>query len=158
MADDAIARRIAAVRRFSRSYTRQIGILREGFLGSPFSLTQVRVLYELAHREQPTATDLSKELNLDPGYLSRILRGFERRGLVARTPSATDGRQHLLSLTVCGRHAFAALDVRQREEIRSMLDRLSDDGQRQLVDAMQTIEGLLDAGPAAGGRASARGS
>ena len=147
MAEDAIGRRIAAVRRFNRSYTRQIGVLCEGFLGSPYSLTQVRVLYELANRERPTATDLSKDLNLDPGYLSRILRGFERRGLLARMPSATDGRQHLLSLTPRGRHAFAPLDVRQRDEIRAMLDRLSDDGQRRLVDAMQTIEGLLDAGP-----------
>jgi DNA-binding MarR family transcriptional regulator/GNAT superfamily N-acetyltransferase len=146
-AGDAIGRRIAAVRRFNRSYTRQIGILGEGFLGSPYSLTQVRVLYELANREWPTATDLSKGLNLDPGYLSRILHGFERHGLIARMPSATDGRQHLLSLTARGRHAFAPLDVRQRDEVRAMLDRLSDDGQRRLVDAMQTIEGLLGAGP-----------
>ncbi len=151
IADDAIGRRIAAVRRFNRWYTRQIGILREGFLGSPYSLTQVRVLYELANREWPTATDLSKELGLDPGYLSRILRGFERRGLIARIPSATDGRQHLLSLTARGGHAFAPLDVRQRDEIRAMLDRLSDDGQRRLVDAMHTIEGLLGAGPTPSG-------
>ena len=93
MADDAIGRRIAAVRRFNRSYTRQIGVLREGFLGSPYSLTQVRVLYELANRERPTATDLSKDLNLDPGYLSRILRGFERRGLLARMPSCSTLRR-----------------------------------------------------------------
>jgi DNA-binding MarR family transcriptional regulator/RimJ/RimL family protein N-acetyltransferase len=111
----------------------------------------VRVLYELANRDRPTATDLGKDLNLDPGYLSRILRGFERRGLLASMPSATDGRQHLLSLTARGRRAFAPLDVRQRDEIRSMLARLSDDGQRRLVDAMQTIERLLDAGPAARG-------
>ena len=149
--DDATAWRVAAVRRFNRSYTRQIGVLREGFLGSPYSLTQVRVLYELANRERPTATDLSKELSLDPGYLSRILRGFERRGLIAKTPSATDGRQHLLSLTPRGRNAFAPLDERQRDEVRAMLDRLSDAGQRRLVDAMQTIEGLLGVGPAPGG-------
>ena len=110
MAIDAeLDHRVATVRRFNRFYTRQIGVLHEGLLGSPFSLTEGRVLYELAHRERPTATQLARDLDLDPGYLSRILRDFEQRGLLARTPSEVDGRQSLLALTPRGREAFAPL-------------------------------------------------
>lgn len=98
--------RVAAVRRFSRFYTRQIGVLREGLLKSPFSLTEVRVLYELAHRDCPAATELGKDLGLDAGYLSRILRNFKNRGLIRKAPSETDGRQSLLSLTAKGRKVF----------------------------------------------------
>src|SRR5215472_12715264 len=107
-----LEQRVATVRRFNRFYTRQIGVLHEGLLGSPFSLTEGRVLYELAHRDRPTATQLARDLDLDPGYLSRILRDFEQRGLLARTPSELDGRQSLLALTPRGREAFAPLDVR----------------------------------------------
>src|SRR5271169_6461474 len=91
--------RIEAVRRFNRFYTRQIGVLREGLLQSPFSLAELRVLYEISHRRQPTATELCQQLGLDPGYLSRILRAFEKRGLVRKSASRTDGRQSLLGLT-----------------------------------------------------------
>src|SRR3954471_14704303 len=86
-------RRIAAVRRFSRFYTRQIGLLQDGMLASPFSLAEARVLYELAQRQSTTASALADELGLDPGYLSRMLRGFSRRGLIARTSSPHDRRQ-----------------------------------------------------------------
>src|SRR5262249_12862313 len=105
MAENDLHQHVAAVRRFNRFYTAQIGVLHEGLLHSPFTLTEARVLYELAHRDRPTATDLVKELGLDAGYLSRILRGFRLRGLVARTSSTADGRQTLLSLTRKGRGA-----------------------------------------------------
>src|SRR5215210_1390429 len=104
--EDARVRRIDAVRAFNRFYTRRIGVLEEGYLESPFSLVQARVLYELAHRSQPTATEIARDLGLDTGYLSRILRGFERSGLVSKSPSAHDGRRRLLSLTARGREAF----------------------------------------------------
>src|SRR3712207_9144611 len=102
---------IAAVRRFTRFYTRRIGVLHEGLLGSPFSLTEGRVIYELAQREGTTAAELGKDLGLDPGYLSRILRGFTGKGLIARRSSESDGRQAPLSLTPAGREAFAAIDA-----------------------------------------------
>ncbi len=143
MAETDLDRRVTAMRRFNRFYTRQIGVLQEGLLGSPFSLTEVRVLYELAHREKPTATDLAKALGLDAGYLSRILRGFQRRGLIEKTPSQADGRETLLSLTKKGQRTFAPLDARSSAEIRALVGRLSPDGQTRLVEAMRTIESLL---------------
>lgn len=138
--------RVDAVRRFNRFYTRRIGVLRDGLLGSPFSLTQVRVLYELAHREGPTAAELGQELGLDAGYLSRMLSGFAMRGLVRRRTSKADRRQSLLALTPGGRRVFAPLESRAREEIRVMLAALDAAQQRRLVGAMRTIEGLLGAG------------
>ena len=135
---------IEAVRRFNRFYTQRIGVLRDGLLGSPFTLTQARVLYELAHREGPSATELARDLGLDPGYLSRILRGFEKRGLVRRTPSRTDGRRSHLALTPRGRAAFAPLDRRSQAEVGSMLAPLPPPDQKRLVDAMRSIQGLLD--------------
>jgi DNA-binding MarR family transcriptional regulator/GNAT superfamily N-acetyltransferase len=119
-------------------------------LGSPFSLTEVRVLYELAHRDRPTATELSSELGLDAGYLSRILRGFDRRGLVAKERSEADGRQSLLSLTARGRKAFAPLNTRAHDEVEAMLSRLSPAEQGLLIEAMRTIQTLL------GGRSEPR--
>src|SRR5512135_429384 len=147
MAQANLTRRVAAVRRFNRFYTRQIGVLTDQYLDSPFSLTPARVLYELAHHEQTTATVLSGELGLDAGYLSRILRDFKKRGLVAKQPSATDGRQSLLRLTEKGRNAFAAINARSAGDIGAMLDRLSGEDQNRLVEAMSTIEGLLGAPP-----------
>jgi DNA-binding MarR family transcriptional regulator/GNAT superfamily N-acetyltransferase len=135
------------VRRFNRFYTKQIGVLQEGFLKSPFSLTEARVIYEFAHHEKTTATELSNELGLDAGYLSRILRGFKKRGLINKKPSETDGRQSMLWLTEKGQDAFASLNARSRDEIGAMLGNLSIADQNRLVKAMHTIEGLLGAQP-----------
>jgi DNA-binding MarR family transcriptional regulator/N-acetylglutamate synthase-like GNAT family acetyltransferase len=140
-------RRIAAVRRFNRFYTKQIGILHEGYLASPFSLAEVRVLYELAHHGTTTASGLSRELGLDAGYLSRILRGFKRRGLVGKRPSKTDGRQSLLSLTERGQKEFATLNARSHHDISAMLAPLSPSDQDRLVKAMQAIQALLGEAP-----------
>jgi len=139
--------RIATVRRFNRFYTKQIGLLGEGYLETPFSLTEARVLYELAHRERPSATELARELALDAGYLSRILRGFERRRLLTRTRSKSDGRQSHLVLTARGRAAFAPLDGRSRQDIGGLLARLGPAEQRRLIDAMRTIETMLGGAP-----------
>jgi DNA-binding MarR family transcriptional regulator/N-acetylglutamate synthase-like GNAT family acetyltransferase len=143
MAPRELEQRVEAARRFNRFYTRQIGVLREGAYRSPFSLTEVRVLYELAHRDKPTATALGRELGLDTGYLSRMLRGFERRGLVLKTRSAADGRQSHLSLTVQGRKVFAPLNARSHAEVAALLGGLSAAAQTRVVGAMQTIERLL---------------
>jgi DNA-binding MarR family transcriptional regulator/GNAT superfamily N-acetyltransferase len=142
--EDRSVRRIDAVRAFNRFYTRRIGVLEEGYLESPFSLVQARVLYELARRARPTAIEIASDLELDTGYLSRILRGFERSGLVIKSPSASDGRQKLLSLTTRGREAFAPLDSRSRAGTEAMLTRLSDTQQGRLVGAMSAITRLLD--------------
>ena len=147
MAEANLEQRIAAVRRFNRFYTRQIGLLREGYLESPFSLTQVRVLYELAHREDPTASKLARDLGLDAGYLSRILGGFERRGLVDKRRSEADGRQALLRLTERGGEAFAPLDRRSHDDIGALLNRMPEAEQERAVEAMVTIERLLGAEP-----------
>src|SRR5919106_6771156 len=147
MSDDEFERRVGDVRHFNRFWTRQIGVLREGYLESPFSLTEVRVLYEFARREETTASELGEELGLDAGYLSRILSGFEKRGLIHRRPSEADGRRRILRLTERGREAFAPLDERSRVEIGAMLGGMSNVGQEHLVGAMRTIEGLLSGRP-----------
>jgi len=145
MAAPELARHIDAVRHFNRFYTRQIGVLGNAYLQSPFSLTETRVLYELAHRDRPTATELGRELGLDAGYLSRILRSFVRRGLITRSRSPHDGRQSFLALTARGRKAFAALDSRSRDEIGALVGRHATPVRRRLVDAMRTIESVLAA-------------
>ena len=143
----ALEERIATVRRFNRFYTRKIGVLAERLLNSPFSLAEARVLYELALREQATATELRQELGLDAGYLSRILAGFARRGLVSRASSETDRRQSHLSLTQGGRAAFEQLDTRSREEIGTLLGGLPEPDQRRLVAALRKVERLLGSSP-----------
>jgi DNA-binding MarR family transcriptional regulator len=145
MAENELAQRVDAVRRFNRFYTKQIGALHEGLLHSPFSLTEARVIYELAHHEQTTASRLGDELGLDAGYLSRILRGFEKRGLIDKQPSRTDGRQSLLRLTAQGQEAFATLNARSHDEIGAMLGPLSGPDQARLVKAMHAVEQLLGA-------------
>jgi len=139
--------RVDAVRRFNRLYTRRIGALRAGLLDSPFSLAEARLLYELAHRDRPAAAELARDLGLDAGYLSRLLRGLERRRLISRERSKSDARQSLLSLTAAGRRTFATLDTRSSAEVRAMLAKLSDVGQRRLVEAMRDVERLLGAAP-----------
>jgi DNA-binding MarR family transcriptional regulator/GNAT superfamily N-acetyltransferase len=147
MVRSAITPRVDAVRGFNRFYTKTIGVLHEGLLGSRFSLTEVRVLYELAHREQPTAADLIRELGLDAGYLSRILRSFAKRGLITKTRSIADRRQTFLSLTARGRRAFAPLNARSHKEVAAMLTGLSAAGQGRLIEAMGTIQTVLGAQP-----------
>jgi DNA-binding MarR family transcriptional regulator/GNAT superfamily N-acetyltransferase len=133
---------VSAIRAFNRFYTRKIGVV-DGMASSPFSLAEARVLYELAHREQPTATDIRKELGLDAGYISRILRDFERRKLVTREQSKTDERRRILLLTAKGRRAFAPLDERSNRDVATMLEALSPTERKQLVDALQTAHRLL---------------
>jgi len=147
MGDADLYRRIEAVRRFNRFYTQQIGVLQERLLRSPFSLAEGRLIYELAHRGETTATDLRAQLGLDPGYLSRLLQGLKNRGLIDRRVSREDGRQNLLSLNEKGKKAFATIHVRSRNEIGGMLNPLSPADQNRLVKAMDTIEELLGARP-----------
>jgi DNA-binding MarR family transcriptional regulator/GNAT superfamily N-acetyltransferase len=137
------AARVHAVRSFNRFYTRHIGVLRQSWLGSDFTLAEARVLFELAHHERPVATDLGRELDLDPGYLSRVLRDFERRGLVRRERSADDRRRSHLLLTRAGKAAFGTLNQRTHDEVSSMLQRLSAADQQRVVAAMRSIEDLL---------------
>jgi DNA-binding MarR family transcriptional regulator/GNAT superfamily N-acetyltransferase len=144
MPDPAFEQRVAAVRRFSRFYTRRLGLLDEGLLESPFSLTQARVMYELAQQREATATALVAALKIDHGYLSRILRAFEERDLIVRRRDKNDGRQIVLSLTTKGHKAFAALDHRSQRETGSMLSHLDDADQERVVAAMDTIERLVD--------------
>ena len=138
---------VAAVRLFNRFYTRQIGVLQEGLLDSPFSLTEVRVLYELAHHHGVTATALCAALNLDAGYLSRILRKFEKSGWVHRKPSASDRRQNLLVLTNKGAAEFLPLEERSNQQVRRMLGEMSPEAQQQLIRSMEEIERILSPPP-----------
>jgi DNA-binding MarR family transcriptional regulator/GNAT superfamily N-acetyltransferase len=135
--------RVDAIRRFNRFYTRQMGLLKPAYLDSRLSLTQVRVLYELAHRDGITAKDLVTELDLDPGYLSRVLAGYARRGWVRRESAVGDRRQRRLTMTRKGRAAFEPLQARSSQEMAAMLDRLSEASQARVVAAMQTIETAL---------------
>jgi DNA-binding MarR family transcriptional regulator/GNAT superfamily N-acetyltransferase len=139
----SLDRRIAAIRRFNRFYTVNLGVLSEHFLNTPFSLTEARVLQALSHRDGATATWLGRELDLDAGYLSRILRDFERQGLLTRYQSSQDGRQTLISLTEAGRDAFEPLDRASCTSVGQMLSPLSEVDQGRLVGAMRQISGLL---------------
>lgn len=143
MAHGGIDQRIAAVRRFNRAYTPVIGLLNDGYLNSPFSLTEVRILYELAHREKTTAAELGKALRLDAGYLSRILQGFAKRNLIQRRASKADGRENILSLTQRGRQVFGPLEQRSHAQIGSLLGNLSPADQRSMVESMSVIERLI---------------
>src|SRR3954452_2307285 len=102
-----VEKRVQAVRAFNRFYTRQIGVLNEGLLNSAFSLTEVRVLYELAHADGITAKELAETLALDPGYLSRIIKGFNERGFLEKQVNGKDQRLVSLKLTSAGQEAFA---------------------------------------------------
>ena len=148
MSSSAFAERVASVRRFNRLYTLRIGVLDEGLLDSPFTLAQARVLYELAHREEPIAREIGADLGLDPGYLSRILGSLRRSRLIEPKRSSADRRRNHLYLTPAGRAAFAELDARSRNSIGAMLRKLPEPGQSRLVSAMQTIGWLLTPQPA----------
>ncbi len=139
--------RVAAVRRFNRFYTRQIGVLRKTFLDSPYSLGEARVLYEIARGNAPTASEIGRALDLDAGYLSRVLRNFEKRGLIRREASASDGRQSHLTLSPRGRKNYAPLERRSQRDIGAMLGRLKPEDQLRLMAAMNTIQTLLGGKP-----------
>ncbi|MHA2090437.1 MAG: bifunctional helix-turn-helix transcriptional regulator/GNAT family N-acetyltransferase [Candidatus Kariarchaeaceae archaeon] len=131
------------IRHFNRFYTRKIGVLREGLLHSQYSLTESRILFELAYGKELTASDLSRELGLDPGYLSRILSKFESLGLITRTRSAKDDRARIIKLTNKGKKEFDVLDTRSREEILELLNDLTKENQDKLLKSMETIEEIL---------------
>ncbi|WP_225783232.1 bifunctional helix-turn-helix transcriptional regulator/GNAT family N-acetyltransferase [Xenophilus sp. Marseille-Q4582] len=139
---------VKAVRRFNRFFTRRIGVLAP-YLGSELSLTDVRILYELAHREGLSATQLQRELGLDGGYLSRILKRYEKAGWLSRTPHPKDARQSLLQLTEAGHAAFAPLQQKSREEAAALLAPLAPARRAEAVQAMARIEALLEPAPAA---------
>jgi DNA-binding MarR family transcriptional regulator/GNAT superfamily N-acetyltransferase len=143
------AGRIAAVRRFNRFYTQHVGVLRDGYLDSPFSLTEARVLFEVRQRGNTTATEIGRDLGLDAGYLSRILGHFEKSGLIRKERSPSDGRQSFLSITAVGRKAMELLERRTVRQVGDVLHRLSDPEQDRLVTAMRTVERMIAAEPAA---------
>jgi DNA-binding MarR family transcriptional regulator/N-acetylglutamate synthase-like GNAT family acetyltransferase len=141
------ATQIARVRAFNRDYTRRIGVLSEGLLDSPYSLTEVRVMYEIAHRSGVTAGELAEGLDLDRGYLSRMLKGFETKKLLVRTPAPEDGRRQHLRMTPAGMRVFAPLEKRSQEQVRGMLTALDEERRRVLLEAMDMIENALDKSP-----------
>lgn len=143
-----LASQVSAVRRFNRFYTRGIGVLNEKLLGSGFTLPEVRLLYEVANRDGPSAAGVGRELRLDAGYLSRLIERLRKRGLLERRSSPTDRRQSVLRLTRRGQQTFASLDRRSHDEIASMLSPLGAGERRRLVEAMGTVERLLGASPA----------
>jgi DNA-binding MarR family transcriptional regulator/GNAT superfamily N-acetyltransferase len=139
----APSERIASVREFNRFYTRRIGVLQEGLLATDFTLTESRLLWELAHHDGVSAVELARELDLDPGYLSRLLRGLKERGLVRARRAHDDGRRWLLGLTPAGRRAFSPLNRRSQQQVGALLGALPEPQQQRLVGAMHTIEHLL---------------
>ena len=145
------SKQIMAVRRFNRFYTRRIGVLDESHLGSGFSLAEGRVLFELAHRTGVSASELTRDLGLDPGYLSRILKRFETKGLVRRATAEGDARRAVLQLTEAGRAAFAPLDQASSRDVAAILDRLPQPKRKAVVDAMTTIESALEGEAQSGG-------
>jgi DNA-binding MarR family transcriptional regulator/GNAT superfamily N-acetyltransferase len=134
---------ISAVRAFNRFYTSKLGFLDQQLLKSPFSLSEARVLYELAHRQNPSAKAIGAELGLDPGYLSRIVQKFDEDGLITRKPVPADRRQYQLSLTAKGHQAFAKLDRSSHDDVADMLAALPPGDRNRLIGAMAAIEGLL---------------
>lgn len=143
MSTSTVEDRALAVRSFNRFYTRQIGLLHEHLLESDFSLTEVRILYELAHRKELTTSDLCRELGLNAGYLSRVISGFEKKGLVTKTRSITDARVAQLELTAKGRATFEPLSDASQREVVAMLERMPESAQHQLVESMGHIQTLL---------------
>lgn len=143
MAASAPVQRVAAVRRFNRFYTQHLGVLQDGWLDSPFSLSEARVLYEIRQRGRATATGIGRDLGLDAGYLSRILRRFHKNGLIRKDVSPDDARQSFLSITARGHKAFAPLETRTERQVGGMLARLTAPEQKHLVSAMRAIEIMI---------------
>lgn len=145
--DTVNAEHVEALRGFNRFYTRHIGVL-DPYLGGDMSLTEVRVLYELAHRDQPAASEIGRDLGLDAGYLSRILKRFEARGWLQRVASPADARQNLMRLTDSGRAAFAPLEQKSRDAALALLGPVAGPGRAALVQAMATVQRLIAPAPA----------
>jgi DNA-binding MarR family transcriptional regulator/GNAT superfamily N-acetyltransferase len=150
LTDSAALRRAEAVRHFNRFYTKHIGALHERLQKSAFSLTEVRVLHELARGRAQTAAVLTRNLGLDSGYLSRLLTNFERRKLITRRASESDARQSLIALTDEGHAAHEPLDTAAIEVVMAVLERLTPNSQEQLIGAMRVVERLLDDQPRRG--------
>ncbi|WP_226893547.1 bifunctional helix-turn-helix transcriptional regulator/GNAT family N-acetyltransferase [Nisaea sediminum] len=142
-ATDDLLPQIDAVRAFNRFYTRQIGLLNEGLLKSDYSLSEMRVIYELAHRDEVTATELARDLGLDNGYLSRMLKKFEKRGLIRRRPSDNDARQSILSMTDEGHTVFRPFEQASRDEIRALIEPLPTSERTALLKSMTRIQATL---------------
>src|SRR3954453_21713541 len=141
--------RLAAVRRFNRFYTQKLGVLQRGWLDTPFSLTEARVLYEIKQRECATASDIVRDLGLDAGYLRRILRRFQKSRLIRKDVSPDDGRQSFLSMTARGCKTFEPLETRTQRQVGTMLGRLTEHEQDHIVSAMRAIETLIASEPKA---------
>jgi DNA-binding MarR family transcriptional regulator len=146
-----VAGSAAALRRFTRFYTRLTGLLEPAYLQTRYSVTQARLLYELGHRDHLTATQLVATLGLNAGYISRVLTTFERDGLLRRERAPLDGRRRTLRLTTAGRREFAVIDSRSQQQAERALRRLSTSERRRVVEAIATIEGLLSPAPRAVG-------
>jgi DNA-binding MarR family transcriptional regulator/predicted GNAT family N-acyltransferase len=143
MEPESLTENVASVRRFNRLYTKAIGVIGGSYLDSPFSLGESRIFYELAQQETATASDLARQLDLDPGYLSRTLRRLEQGGLVVKSRSDSDGRQNVLALTETGNAAFTEINARSATEMRKLLETLTPEDRGRLVAAMGAIERIL---------------
>lgn len=146
MSSHSLSSDINSFRSFNRFYTKQIGLLNRGLLQSRYSLTHVRILFEVAQSAKTTARALIEQLGIDPGYLSRILKSFEKEGLIQAVRSKKDSRQILLNLTSAGRKAFGALNTRSSAEARALLKTLSPEPRRVLIDSMESIQQILESG------------
>lgn len=144
MANVVLKEHIHDFRQFNRFFTRQIGVLQKDLLHSSYSLTEARIIFELAHKRNLTASDLGNALGLDSGYLSRILYKFEKQGLIEKIRSDNDGRQRLINLTSKGQTVFSSLDHRSNGEISEMLGKLNETSRTRLIDAMHTIEDIFN--------------
>lgn len=147
VADSVVGERVAAVRAFNRFYTNVIGVLHDGLMDTPYSLTEARVLFELAQREATEVAALRRELDIDAGYLSRILARFTSDGLILRQRSDADARRQVIRLTEPGRKAFALLDERQADDVQRLLSGLTEEQQRRLLGAMNAIQETLGEAP-----------
>jgi len=143
MTTTSLNQAVASIRRFSRFYTRRMGVLQEALLGSAFTLPEARIVYEIAVRDRTTASDLVADLDLDPGYVSRLIKSLEERGFVTRRPSDTDARQYLLDLTPLGRREFDQINRKSDHEVQKLLEPLGAGDRTRLVAALSTAEALL---------------